>query len=136
MTNVTIIGPGGQSVKTNPAELQAATRAIKSALEPRGTLKRCITEDKSTAKLPEQTVPGQRILAFVERIERLESERRDLAEDVKAVYGELKALGFDAKTIRRLVRLRRMDGEDIREQTELLRLYAAAIGMSEQLCLF
>lgn len=74
-------------------------------------------------------VAGKRLKAFIERIERLEEEKAALAEDVKEVYGEAKAVGFDTKTIRKLVRLRKMDIEKRREEDELLELYKAAIGL-------
>lgn len=74
-------------------------------------------------------VAGQRLQSFIERIERLESEKSDLAEDIKEVYAELKGVGFDAKTIRKIVSLRKKDGEKRREEAELLSLYMAAIGM-------
>ncbi len=74
-------------------------------------------------------VAGKRLKAFIERIERLEEEKAALAEDVKEVYGEAKAVGFDAKTMRKLVRLRKMDIEKRREEDELLELYKAAIGL-------
>ncbi|MCB9987754.1 MAG: DUF2312 domain-containing protein [Rhodospirillales bacterium] len=74
-------------------------------------------------------VTGKRLKAFLERIERLEEEKAALAEDIKEVYGEAKAVGFDTKTMRRVLKLRKMDIEKRREEDELLELYKAAIGM-------
>jgi len=74
-------------------------------------------------------VAGKRLKSFIERVERLEEEKAALAEDIKDVYGEAKATGFDVKTIRKLVRLRKMDIEKRREEDELLELYKAAIGL-------
>ncbi len=74
-------------------------------------------------------VAGKRLKAFIERIERLEEEKAALGEDIKEVYGEAKAVGFDTKTMRKLVRLRKMDIEKRREEDELLELYKAAIGL-------
>lgn len=74
-------------------------------------------------------VAGKRLQAFIERIERLEEEKRALAEDIKDVYAELKAVGFDAKTTRAIITLRRKDTEKRREEEELLELYKSAIGM-------
>lgn len=74
-------------------------------------------------------VAGKRLKAFIERIERLEQEKSDLADDVKDVYAEAKGVGFDVKTIRKLIRLRKMDTEKRREEDELLELYKAAIGL-------
>lgn len=74
-------------------------------------------------------VAGKRLLQFIERIERLEEEKAALAEDVKEIYAEAKGVGFDAKTIRKIVSLRKMDSEKREEQDQLLDLYKSAIGM-------
>ena len=74
-------------------------------------------------------VGGERLRSFIERIERLEEEKAHLAEDIKETYAEAKGVGFDAKTIRKIVSLRKMDGEKRRESEELLDLYKSAIGM-------
>jgi len=74
-------------------------------------------------------VGGERLRSFVERIERLEEEKAHLAEDIKETYGEAKGVGFDVKTIRKIVSLRKMDSEKRRESEELLDLYKSAIGM-------
>ncbi len=74
-------------------------------------------------------VAGERLRSFIERIERLEEEKAHLAEDIKETYGEAKGVGFDAKTIRKIVSLRKMDSEKRRESEELLDLYKSAIGM-------
>jgi len=74
-------------------------------------------------------VAGQRLRAFIERIENLEEEKKALAEDIKEVYAEAKGVGFDAKTIRKLVSLRKMEPEKRNEEEELLDLYKTAIGM-------
>ncbi|MFN3700541.1 MAG: DUF2312 domain-containing protein [Alphaproteobacteria bacterium] len=76
-------------------------------------------------------VAGQRLKAFIERVERLESEKAALAEDIKEVYAEAKGVGFDTKTIRKIISLRKMDTEKRRESEELLELYKAAIGMAD-----
>ena len=74
-------------------------------------------------------VAGQRLRNFIERIERLEEEKAHLMEDIKETYGEAKGVGFDAKTMRKIVSLRKMDAEKRRESEELLDLYKSAIGM-------
>lgn len=74
-------------------------------------------------------VAGQRLKSFMDRIERLEDEKKGLADDIKDIYGEAKGVGFDVKTIRKLVRLRKMETEKRREEEELLELYKAAIGL-------
>lgn len=74
-------------------------------------------------------IAGDRLRAFVERIERLEEEKTALSEDLKEIYGEAKAVGFDTKAMRKLVRLRKMDAEKRREEDEILELYKSAIGL-------
>ncbi len=74
-------------------------------------------------------VAGERLKSFIERVERLEEEKSELAEDIKEVMAEAKSVGFDVKTIRKIIRLRKMDTEKRREEDELLELYKAAIGM-------
>lgn len=74
-------------------------------------------------------VAGARLRSFIERIENLEEEKAALAEDIKEVYAEAKGVGFDAKTMRKIVSLRKKDTEKRREEEELLDLYKSAIGM-------
>ena len=74
-------------------------------------------------------IAGERLRSFIERIERLEEERRTLGADIKEVYAEAKGNGFDAKIMRQLIRLRRMDKDDLDEQESLLDVYKRALGM-------
>jgi uncharacterized protein (UPF0335 family) len=74
-------------------------------------------------------IAGERLRSFIERIERLEEERRTLGADIKEVYAEAKGAGFDAKTMRQIIRLRRMDKDDLDEQETLLDIYKRALGM-------
>jgi len=74
-------------------------------------------------------VAGQRLRSFIERIENLEEEKAALMEDIKEVYAEAKGVGFDSKTMRKIVSLRKKDTEKRREEEELLDLYKSAIGM-------
>lgn len=74
-------------------------------------------------------VSGERLRSFIERIERLEEEKAHIAEDIKEVYAEAKGVGYDTKTIRKVIALRKMDGEKRRESEELLDLYKTAVGM-------
>jgi uncharacterized protein (UPF0335 family) len=74
-------------------------------------------------------IAGERLRSFIERIERLEEERRTLGADIKEVYAEAKGAGFDAKIMRQLIRLRRMDKDDLDEQETLLEVYKRALGM-------
>jgi len=74
-------------------------------------------------------IAGERLRAFVERIERLEEEKAALAADIREVYAEAKGTGFDVKTMRQLIRLRKLDRSDRQEQEHLLDLYKRAIGL-------
>jgi uncharacterized protein (UPF0335 family) len=76
-------------------------------------------------------VSGTRLKSFIERVERLEEEKAAIAEDVRDVYGEAKATGFDPKIMRKIVSLRKSNLEKRREEQELLELYMSAIGMAE-----
>lgn len=75
------------------------------------------------------TVDGGHLKAFIERIEKLEEERRAIADDIKDVYGEAKGTGFDPKIMRKIVSLRRQDKGRRREEAEILDLYLEALGM-------
>ena len=75
-------------------------------------------------------IAGARLRSFIERIERLEEEKQGLAADIREIYSEAKGVGFDTKVIRQIIKLRKMEQADRREQEELLDLYMQAIGMS------
>lgn len=77
-------------------------------------------------------VAGARLKSFIERIERLEEEKRALAEDVKEVYSEAKGVGFDTAIMREIIRIRKMDEDDRDEQEALLDTYLRAIGMKPE----
>lgn len=76
-------------------------------------------------------IAADRLKSFVERIERLEEEKRGLQEDIKEVYAEAKGTGFDTKIIRQIIRLRKTDKADRQEQEAILELYKEALGMVE-----
>lgn len=75
------------------------------------------------------SVAAGQIKALVERIERLEEEKREVAEQIKQVYLEGKASGFDAATLRKVVALRRKSPDERQEEEALLEMYLAALGM-------
>jgi uncharacterized protein (UPF0335 family) len=75
-------------------------------------------------------VAAERLKGFIERLERLEDERRDVAEQIKDVFAEAKGEGFDIKTMRQVLKLRKMKPHDRSEQEELLEVYKAALGMA------
>jgi uncharacterized protein (UPF0335 family) len=74
-------------------------------------------------------VAAGQLRALIERIERLEEEKQMIAADIREVYAEAKAGGFDAKVIRLVVRLRKQDVAERQEQEALLDLYLHALGM-------
>jgi uncharacterized protein (UPF0335 family) len=74
-------------------------------------------------------IAGDRLKSFIERIERLEEERRVLGEDIKEIYAEAKGTGFDTKIMRQIIRLRKRDQDDLDEEESLLEVYKRALGM-------
>jgi uncharacterized protein (UPF0335 family) len=77
-----------------------------------------------------ENVNAGHLRAFIERIERLEEEKKALADDIKEVYGEAKGNGFDIKIIRKIVSIRKQDRDKRREEEEILDLYLSALGMA------
>ncbi|MFC6491159.1 DUF2312 domain-containing protein [Nitratireductor sp. GCM10026969] len=76
-----------------------------------------------------QTVAAGQLRAFIERIERVQEEIDALADDRKEIYAECKAMGFDTKAVRTIVKLRKMDQAERQEAEAILDLYKAALGM-------
>jgi len=76
-----------------------------------------------------EAIAADQLRLLIERIERLEEEKKGIADDIKDVYGEAKATGFDVKTMRQIVRLRKMENHDREEAEALLDIYKAALGL-------
>lgn len=76
------------------------------------------------------TVAAGQLRAFIERVERLEEEKKTIADDIRDVYAEMKGTGFDAKAVRTIVRLRKMEEAQRQEAEAILDLYKAALGMA------
>lgn len=74
-------------------------------------------------------VDGSHLQAFIERIEKLEEEKRAISDDVKDVYAEAKGTGFDVKVMRKIVSMKRQDRHKREEEAEILDLYLTALGM-------
>jgi uncharacterized protein (UPF0335 family) len=74
-------------------------------------------------------VTGEELRQFIERVERLEEEKREVAEQIKEVFAEIKARGFDVKAIRAILRERKQDPDDIAEQIAVIDMYKSALGM-------
>lgn len=74
-------------------------------------------------------VTAEHLRQFVERIEQLEAEKRDIADAIKEVFAEAKGSGYDAKVLRKLVALRKRDKDDVAEEWALLEIYGQSLGM-------
>jgi uncharacterized protein (UPF0335 family) len=88
----------------------------------------------ATAAAVKENEPARRfakdqLKAFVERLERLEEEKKAIADDIRDVYAEAKGNGFDVKTLRIVVRLRKQDVNERKEQEAILETYLHALGM-------
>lgn len=81
------------------------------------------------AERPATRFAKDQLRAIVERIEKLEEEKKATADDIRDVYAEAKGNGFDARAIRKCVNLRKMDADERREQEEVLETYMHALGM-------
>lgn len=74
-------------------------------------------------------VTDDRLRLLIERIERLEEEKKAISDDIKDVFTEAKAVGYDAKIMKQIIRLRKMQPDDRREMETILDLYKSALGM-------
>ena len=80
---------------------------------------------------PDEVAKDQ-LVAFVERIERLEEEKKGIADDIKEVYAEAKGNGFDVKVLRKVISVRKQDASERAEQEAILDLYLSALGMQAE----
>jgi len=76
-------------------------------------------------------IARDQLRAFIERIERLEEEKKSVSDDIKEVYAEAKGSGFDTKVMRQIIRIRKQDRNERAEQEAILDLYLHALGMAE-----
>ena len=83
----------------------------------------------AVAEQPTMTFGKDQLKAFVERIERLEEEKKAIADDIRDVYAEAKGSGFEVKALRAIVRLRKQNTDERREQQAILETYMHALGM-------
>lgn len=74
-------------------------------------------------------VNNKQLLAFIERVERLEEEKKAISDGIKGVFGEAKSVGFDTKTVKEIIKLRKMTADERAEKEALLDIYKAALGM-------
>lgn len=75
------------------------------------------------------TVAGQELRQFVERFERLEAEKKDIADGQKEVMAEAKGRGYDTKVLRKIIAIRKRDANDLAEEEAVLDMYKSALGM-------
>ena len=80
--------------------------------------------------MAEGNVAADQLRLFIERIERLEEEKKGIADDIRDVYSEAKSQGYDAKIMRQIVRLRKMTNDDRAEMEAVLETYKAALGLA------
>jgi uncharacterized protein (UPF0335 family) len=84
---------------------------------------------KDVEEAPATRFAKDQLKAFVERIERLEEEKKTISDDIRDVYAEAKGNGFDVKALRTIVRLRKQDADERREHETILETYMHALGM-------
>jgi uncharacterized protein (UPF0335 family) len=78
----------------------------------------------------DEPVQGDQLKSIVQRIERLEEEKKTIADDIKEVYGEAKANGYDVKVLRKVIAIRKRDANERKEEEAILDLYLQAVGES------
>ncbi|KAB0536955.1 MULTISPECIES: DUF2312 domain-containing protein [Pseudochrobactrum] len=88
-----------------------------------------ILSDDITGDNAQSIAVGQ-LRAFIERIERLEEEKKTISDDIKEVFAELKGSGFDSKAVRTIIRLRKKEAHERQEEEAMIQLYMDALGMS------
>ena len=104
-------------------DLKAATGALKGA----GRMK--ADPDFASAEATAYSATARELRAFVERYERLEAEKKDIADQAKEVLSEAKGRGYDVKVLRKLIALRKRDSAEVQEEEAILALYKQALGM-------
>lgn len=79
--------------------------------------------------MAEGNVSAEQLRLFIERVERLEEEKKGITDDIRDVYSEMKSNGYDPKIVRQIVKLRRMETHDRQEMEALLDTYKSALGL-------
>lgn len=112
---------------------KARRAAAKQATKPKGkpaAKETPMFDEGETGTAAAQTVAAGQLRAFIERVERLEEEKKTVADDIKEVYAEAKGTGFDTKAMRTIVKLRKLDAAERQEAEAILELYKNALGMA------
>lgn len=113
-TKVTITGPDGSELETTTGDMKRAADAI---------------GHNSGAKPDIYRVTADELRQLIERFERLDAEKRDLADGQKEVMAEAKARGYCIRTLKKIISLRKRDPDDIAEEEAILEMYRSALGM-------
>ena len=116
----------GTEISTGPvsmADFQKAARKVTGKPPMRETADDKAVSDRAYG------VAAEELKAFIERIERLEEEKKEIADDVKEVFAEAKGRGYDTKVMRKVIALRKRDADDVAEEDAILEMYKAALGM-------
>jgi len=96
-----------------------------------------MTDESSTRPAPKPAdvggIAGEQLRAIIDRIERLEEEKKALAEDIKDVFSEAKGNGFDTKIIRKILSIRKRDRAELDEEETMIQVYLRALGMLPEL---
>jgi len=119
----------GASIGVEPEKVLDAAKAAAGVGHNSGKKSADFKDRQETTAQDTGGVSGQRLKAFIERVERLEEEKAGIAEDIKDIMAEAKGTGFDTKTMRKVIRLRKMDKQKRNEEEEMLELYKSAIGL-------
>ena len=80
--------------------------------------------------MSDEAIAVGQLRSFIERIERLEEEKKTISDDIKDVYGELKGSGFDGKAVRTIIRLRKKEDHERQDEEAMIQLYKDALGMA------
>ena len=83
-----------------------------------------------TAKTSTENVAGEELRQFIERYERLEAEKKDIADAQKEVMAECKGRGYDVAVVRKIIAIRKRDKDDLDEEEAVMEMYMAALGMA------
>jgi uncharacterized protein (UPF0335 family) len=89
-----------------------------------------VVPNQPEKKMSEGNIAADQLRLFIERIERLEEEKKGIADDIRDVYSEAKSQGYDAKIMRQIVRLRKMTNDDRAEMEAVLETYKSALGLA------
>jgi uncharacterized protein (UPF0335 family) len=123
---MTITGPDGQTATMpfDPAKLREAVRSQRGRTPMKDTAADRAVSDRAYG------VAAGELRSFIERVETLEAEKAEIAEQVKEVMSEAKGRGYDTKVLRKVIALRKRDADDIAEEEAVLDMYKAALGMT------